>query len=166
MFGIKCFHKFKKFEIEKCGDVVYLECEKCKKRYYKKIRNDRWCVYLDKDWLAGKTEYPKLPKKPLPAKLKMDELRNFGYFNNFYLEPNQSLIKKENKFLEEVEEAATCILENSNKSELAQELLDVMLTAFNLLKKLEKEDYIDLKTELKDHKNKLDGYVEQGKYKK
>lgn len=63
MLGI---HKYKKFETEnKHNSIIYLECEKCKKRSYKE-KYDKLFQPLDQKWLNKETELPQFPKKPQP----------------------------------------------------------------------------------------------------
>lgn len=95
-------------------------------------------------------------------------MKNFEYMDEYYLEPNQGLVGKVEKIHEEYGEVKEA-LENlgaETTSELAQEVLDLILVSVNFLKKLEAEEMIDIPTELFKHQVKLNGYLETGKYKK
>ncbi|MEG1365576.1 MAG: hypothetical protein RSC71_08435, partial [Cetobacterium sp.] len=70
------------------------------------------------------------------------------------------------KIDEEYAEVKEAFEPNNDTSELAQEVLDLILVSFNFLKKLEVEEMIDIPTELFKHQVKLNGYLETGKYKK
>ncbi|MGL5716763.1 MAG: hypothetical protein ACRCX2_27355 [Paraclostridium sp.] len=88
------------------------------------------------------------------------------HLDEFYLEPNQSINEKFNKVKEEFCEVKDCFENNYNNSDTAQELLDLILSSINLLKKMEREDLIAISEELKLHKEKLEYYLKSGKYSK
>lgn len=95
-------------------------------------------------------------------------MKQFEYMDEYYLEPNQGLAAKIEKIHEEYGEVKEA-LENGGAettSELAQEVLDLILVSVNFLKKLEAEEMIDIPSELFKHQVKLNGYLETGKYKK
>lgn len=93
-------------------------------------------------------------------------MKQFEYMDEYYLEPQQSVIGKKEKIDEEYNEVKAAFESNINTSELAQEVLDLILVSFNFLKKLEAEEMIDIPSELFKHQVKLNGYLETGKYKK
>ncbi|MGL5715487.1 MAG: hypothetical protein ACRCX2_20880 [Paraclostridium sp.] len=86
--------------------------------------------------------------------------------NDYYLEPDQSIIEKLLKVYEEFEEVVDSFKVENNNSDKAQEILDLILSSLNLLKKMEREELIDVQTELFKHQLKLNRYLENGKYKK
>lgn len=89
-----------------------------------------------------------------------------NYLNDYYLEPNQSINEKFNKVKEEFYEAKDCFENNYNNSDTAQEILDLILTSVNLLKKMEREDLITISEEVEIHKDKLEYYLGSGKYRR
>ena len=94
-------------------------------------------------------------------------MKQFEYMAEYYLEPQQSIIGKMKKIDEEYGEVKEAFeSEGLNTSELAQEVLDLILVSFNFLKKLEAEEMIDIPSELFKHQVKLNRYLETGKYKK
>ena len=95
-------------------------------------------------------------------------MKQFEYMDEYYLEPDQGLVAKIEKIHEEYGEVKEA-LENGGAettSELAQEVLDLILVSVNFLKKLEAEEMIDIPSELFKHQVKLNGYLETKKYKK
>lgn len=90
----------------------------------------------------------------------------FKYMDNYYLEPNQSILDQVNKIDEEYLELRKAWVTKETTSEIAQEALDLILATKNFLKKLEAEDLIDIPSELFKHQVKLNRYLETGKYKK
>lgn len=110
----------------------------------------------DKEFLTGIKEV-----------LNYKGINPYDYMSEYYLEPNQSLGQKfqkvEEEFLEVKEEFLELI---DNKSDLAQELLDLILSSKNMLKKLEDSGYIDIGTETFRHSLKLNKYLEDKKYRK
>ncbi|MGL5904792.1 MAG: hypothetical protein ACRCZO_19060 [Cetobacterium sp.] len=89
-----------------------------------------------------------------------------NHLNDYYLEPNQSINEKFNKVKEEFYEVKDCFENNYNNSDTAQEMLDLILTSVNLLKKMEREDLITISEEVEIHKDKLEYYLKSGKYSK
>lgn len=89
----------------------------------------------------------------------------YEYMSEYYLEPNQDVLDKFLKVREEFLEVSEEIYKET-KSELAQEILDLILASKNLLKKLEQEGKVDIGTETFKHSLKLNKYLESGKYKK
>lgn len=91
----------------------------------------------------------------------------YEYMSEYYLEPNQTLGMKFQKVSEEFEEVRVEFLNKKiNNSDLAQELLDLVLTCKNMLHKMEDLGLIQVGTETFKHSLKLNGYLENGKYKK
>lgn len=95
-------------------------------------------------------------------------MKNFEYMDEYYLEPDQGLVGKMEKIDEEYNEVKAALEEGGADtiSELAQEVLDLMLVSYNYLRKLEEEEMIDIPTEVFKHQVKLNKYLETGKYKK
>lgn len=93
-------------------------------------------------------------------------MKQFEYMEDYFLEPQQSIMGKMQKISEEYEEVKQEFKLNNNTSELAQEVLDLILVSFNFLKKLEAEEMIDIPSELFKHQVKLNRYLETGKYTK
>lgn len=93
-------------------------------------------------------------------------MKQFEYMAEYYLEPQQSIVGKKEKIDEEYNEVKAAFESNNNTSELAQEVLDLILVSVNFLKKLEAEEMIDIPSELFKHQVKLNQYLETGKYKK
>ncbi|MGL5713615.1 MAG: hypothetical protein ACRCX2_11400 [Paraclostridium sp.] len=89
----------------------------------------------------------------------------YDYMSEYYLEPNQDVLDKFLKVREEFLEVSEEIYKET-KSELAQEILDLILASKNLLKKLEQEGKVDIGTETFKHSLKLNKYLESGKYEK
>lgn len=89
----------------------------------------------------------------------------YEYMSEYYLEPNQDVLDKFLKVREEFLEVSDEVYKET-KSELAQEILDLILASKNLLKKLEQEGKVDIGTETFKHSLKLNKYLESGKYKK
>lgn len=90
----------------------------------------------------------------------------FKYMDDYYLEPNQSILDQVNKIDEEYLELRKAWVTKETTSEIVQEALDLILATKNFLKKLEAEDLIDIPSELFKHQVKLNRYLETGKYKK
>lgn len=95
-------------------------------------------------------------------------MKQFKYMDEYYFEPQQSIVGKMEKIDEEYLEVKQAQEYGGAEttSELAQEVLDLMLASFNFLKKLEAEEMIDIPSELFKHQVKLNQYLETGKYKK
>ena len=93
-------------------------------------------------------------------------MKQFEYMDEYYLEPQQSIVGKKEKIDEEYNEVVMSFESNNNTSDLAQEVLDLILVSINFLKKLENEEMIDIPSELFKHQIKLNCYLETGKYKK
>lgn len=110
--------------------------------------------------------------KPIPAELKNrigeNMIKKLEYINDFYFEPNQSLLEKMDKVTEEFKEVDKSHFEmltgKGTASELAQELLDLIHSSINMLKKMDKEELITYDTEMFKHSIKLIQYLESGKY--
>lgn len=96
------------------------------------------------------------------------QIKQFEYMDEYYLEPDQGLVGKMEKIDEEYKEVKKALESGGAEttSDLAQEILDLILVSLNFLKKLESEEMIDIPTELFKHQVKLNGYLETGKYKK
>lgn len=96
-------------------------------------------------------------------------IKKFEYMNDFYFEPDQSLLEKMNKVSEEFKEVDKSHFEmltgKGTASELAQELLDLIHSSINMLKKMDKEELITYDTEIFKHSIKLIQYLENKKYK-
>ncbi|MGL5426391.1 MAG: hypothetical protein ACRDAS_00550 [Cetobacterium sp.] len=90
----------------------------------------------------------------------------FKYMDEYYLEPNQSVKQKFLKVYEEFDETLEIFQEGNCNSDRAQEVLDLILSSVNLLRKMQHEDLIDIGTETFKHSLKLNKYLETGKYKK
>lgn len=91
----------------------------------------------------------------------------FKYMDNYYLESNQSIVEKFFKVKEEYEEVfEEFAMNNNSKSDLAQELLDLILASKNMLRKMQDEELINIGTETFNHRVKLNTYLETGKYRK
>lgn len=90
----------------------------------------------------------------------------FKYMKNYFFESQESVQDKLNKIDEEYLELRKAWVTKETSSETAQEVLDLILTCKNFLKKLEAEDLIDIPSELFKHQNKLNRYLETGKYTK
>ncbi|MGL5712753.1 MAG: MazG nucleotide pyrophosphohydrolase domain-containing protein [Paraclostridium sp.] len=108
----------------------------------------------DKEFLTGTKEI-----------LSYQGINPYEYMSEYYLEPNQDVLDKFLKVREEFLEVSEEIYKET-KSELAQEILDLILASKNLLKKLEREGKVDIGTETFKHSLKLNKYLESGKYKK
>ncbi|MGL5243872.1 MAG: hypothetical protein ACRC7R_01670 [Sarcina sp.] len=108
----------------------------------------------DKEFLTGTKEV-----------LNYQGINPYDYMSEYYLEPNQDVLDKFLKVREEFLEVSEEIYKET-KSELAQEILDLILASKNLLKKLEQEGKVDIGTETFKHSLKLNKYLESGKYKK
>lgn len=95
-------------------------------------------------------------------------MKQFEYMDEYYLEPDQGLVGKMEKIDEEYNEVKAALEDGGADtiSELAQEVLDLMLVSYNYLRKLEEEEMIDIPTEVFKHQVKLNSYLETGKYKK
>lgn len=95
-------------------------------------------------------------------------MKQFEYMHDYYLEPDQGLVGKMEKIDEEYNEVKAALEDGGADtiSELAQEVLDLMLVSYNYLRKLEEEEMIDIPTEVFKHQVKLNRYLETGKYKK
>ncbi|MGL5854197.1 MAG: hypothetical protein ACRCYA_03060 [Cetobacterium sp.] len=93
-------------------------------------------------------------------------MKQFEYMDEYYLEPEQSILGKIEKIHEEYGEVKESIEEKKSNSHTAQEVLDLILVSVNFLKKLEAEEMIDIPTELFKHQVKLNRYLDTGKYKK
>ncbi len=95
-------------------------------------------------------------------------MKQFEYMDEYYLEPDQGLVGKMEKIDEEYNEVKAALEDGGADtiSELAQEVLDLMLVSYNYLRKLEEEEMIDIPTEVFKHQVKLNRYLETGKYKK
>lgn len=111
--------------------------------------------------------------KPSPSDLqnKIGEnmIKKLEYINDFYFEPNQSLLEKMDKVIEEFKEVDKSHFEmltgKGTASELAQELLDLIHSSINMLKKMDQEELITYDTEIFKHSIKLIQYLENKKYK-
>lgn len=88
------------------------------------------------------------------------------YMVDYYLEPNQTVKQKLLKVYEEFLETLEAFQEGKDNSDRAQEILDLILSSINLLKKMENEELIDIGDEISKHLVKLDEYLKIGKYKK
>lgn len=95
-------------------------------------------------------------------------MKQFEYMDEYYLEPDQGLVGKMEKIDEEYNEVKAALEDGGADtiSELAQEVLDLILVSYNYLRKLEEEEMIDIPTEVFKHQVKLNRYLETGKYKK
>ncbi|MGL5658177.1 MAG: hypothetical protein ACRDDK_03765 [Cetobacterium sp.] len=95
-------------------------------------------------------------------------MKQFEYMDEYYLEPDQGLVGKMEKIDEEYNEVKVALEDGGADtiSELAQEVLDLILVSYNYLRKLEEEEMIDIPTEVFKHQVKLNRYLETGKYKK
>lgn len=93
-------------------------------------------------------------------------MKQFEYMDEYYLEPEQTVKKKFLKVYEEFNETLEAFQEGNNNSHRAEEILDLILSSVNLLKKMQEEELIDVGTETFKHSVKLNGYLESGKYKK
>ncbi|MGL5189817.1 MAG: hypothetical protein ACRC7S_09240 [Cetobacterium sp.] len=110
----------------------------------------------DKEFLTGIKEV-----------LNYKGINPYEYMSEYYLEPTQTLGAKFQKVEEEFLEVRDEFLKlDNNYSELAQEILDLILASKNLLKKLENNNHIDIGTEVFKHSLKLNKYLDSGKYKK
>lgn len=88
------------------------------------------------------------------------------YMDDYYLEPNQSYSGKFMKVVEEYGELKESVENCGTHSATAQEILDLILSSINLLKKMNDEELIDIGTETFKHSVKLNQYLETGKYTK
>ncbi|MGL5126165.1 MAG: hypothetical protein ACRC6U_09340 [Fusobacteriaceae bacterium] len=86
------------------------------------------------------------------------------YLKDYHLEPNLGIRGQLSKVMEEFEEVKEAFGENRNNSHRAQEILDLILSSVNLLRKMERDDLILISEEVEMHKNKLNFYLEEGKY--
>ncbi|MGL4998557.1 MAG: hypothetical protein ACRC5T_06260 [Cetobacterium sp.] len=88
------------------------------------------------------------------------------YLDEFHLEKELGVSEQFQKVLEEYVELEESFYTNCNNSHRAQEALDLILSTLNLLKKMERDDLITISEEVEMHKDKLNFYLESGKYKK
>lgn len=93
-------------------------------------------------------------------------MKNLEYMDEYYLEPNQTIKEKFLKVYEEFNETLESFRQGNNNSHKAEEVLDLILSSINLLKKMQEEELIDIPTELFRHQIKLNSYLESGKYSK
>ncbi|MGL5778834.1 hypothetical protein [Cetobacterium sp.] len=96
-------------------------------------------------------------------------IKKLEYLNDFYFEPQQILLEKMDKVTEEFKEVDksyfNMLIGKNTASELAQELLDLIHSSINMLKKMDSEELITYDTEIFKHSIKLIQYLENGKYK-
>lgn len=100
------------------------------------------------------------------ARRRGGRMKQFEYLENYYLEPGESYSTKFLKIVEEYGELKESVEEGKTHSHTAQEVLDLMLTCVNFLKRMEKDEFITIGTEVYKHSVKLNKYLETGKYKK
>lgn len=90
------------------------------------------------------------------------------YMDKLYINPRESLQTKLCKMDEEATEAIEAYIDYKNgvktSSEVADEVLDTILTCINMLKKMQDEELIDLNEVTNNHKKKLNDYIKTKKY--
>lgn len=87
------------------------------------------------------------------------------YLDYFYFEPRQDLSEKIEKVVEEHHEVLEAFhyfnKGSKTASELADELLDSILSSINALKKLSKDELVDLETVVNKHRIKIECYARE-----